>query len=67
LPISKNKLQILFIIATIMGIFGLFIFVQTNLPVFLLTSIPNLGLAAFFWYKYSKKSKYIASKKGKKS
>jgi hypothetical protein len=50
-----------------MGIFGLFIFVQTNLPVFLLTSIPNLGLAAFFWYKYSKKSKYIASKKRKKA
>jgi hypothetical protein len=66
LPISKNQLKILFFIATIMGIFGLVIFVQTNSPIFLFASIANLGFAAFFWYKYSNKNKQITSKKGKK-
>jgi O-antigen/teichoic acid export membrane protein len=66
LPISRNQLKIISIIATIIGVYGLGIFIQTNSPIFLFTSITNLGLAAFFWYKYSKKNKENLSKKGRK-
>jgi hypothetical protein len=65
LPISSNQLKLISIVATIVGIYGIAIFVQTNSPVFLFTSVANLGLAAFFWYKYSNKNKQMASKKGK--
>jgi hypothetical protein len=66
LPISSNQLKILSIVATIVGIYGLAIFIQTNSPIFLFTSVPNLGLAAFFWYKYANKNKQVTYKKGKK-
>jgi hypothetical protein len=65
LPISSNQLKLFFIVATIVGIYGIAIFIQTNSPIFLLTSVANLGLAAFFWYKYSIKNKQMAPKKGK--
>jgi hypothetical protein len=54
------------IIATILGVYGMAIFIQTNSPIFLFASIANLGLAAFFWYKYSKKNKTALSKKDKR-
>jgi len=66
LPISGNQLKIISIIATIIGVYGIGIFIQTNSPIFLFTSITNLALAAFFWYKYSKKNKETLSKKGKR-
>jgi peptidoglycan biosynthesis protein MviN/MurJ (putative lipid II flippase) len=66
LPISRNQLKIISIIATILGIYGMVIFVQINSPIFLLTSIANLALAAFFWYKYRKKNEETLSKKGKR-
>jgi hypothetical protein len=65
LPISKNQLKLISIVATIVGIYGIVIFIQTNSPIFLFTSVTNLGLAAFFWYKYSIKNKQLAAKKGK--
>jgi hypothetical protein len=65
LPISSNQLKLIFIVATIVGIYGIAIFIQTNSPIFLFTSVTNLGLAAFFWYKLSNKNKQMASKKGK--
>jgi hypothetical protein len=65
LPISTNQLKIFSIVATVVGVYGLAIFVQTNSPIFLFTSIANLGLAAFFWYKYKAKNKQITSKKRK--
>jgi len=66
LPISRNQLKIISIIATILGIYGMVIFVQINSPIFLFTSIANLALAAFFWYKYRKKNEETLSKKGKR-
>jgi hypothetical protein len=66
LPISRNQLKIISIIATIIGAYGVGIFIQTNSPIFLFASITNLALAAFFWYKYSKKNKETLSKKGRK-
>jgi len=65
LPISSNQLKLLSIVATIVGIYGIAIFIQTNSPIFLFTSVANLGLAAFFWYKYSRKNKQMTSKMGK--
>jgi hypothetical protein len=65
LPISSNQLKLLCIVATIVGIYGIAIFIQTNSPIFLFTSVANLGLAAFFWYKYSSKNKQMTSKMGK--
>jgi len=65
LPISSNQLKLLFIVATIVGIYGIAIFIQTNSPIFLFTSVANLGLAAFFWYKYTNKNKQMTAKKGK--
>jgi hypothetical protein len=67
LPISSNQLKILAIVATIVGIYGLAIFIQTNSPIFLITSVTNLGLAAFFWYKYSNKNKQVTTKNGRKA
>jgi O-antigen/teichoic acid export membrane protein len=66
LPVSSNQLKIISIIATILGVYGMGIFIQTNSPIFLFASIANLGLAAFFWYKYSKKNKNTLSKKDKR-
>jgi O-antigen/teichoic acid export membrane protein len=66
LPVSSNQLKIISIIATILGVYGMGIFIQTNSPLFLFASIANLGLAAFFWYKYSKKNKNTLSKKDKR-
>jgi uncharacterized membrane protein YdjX (TVP38/TMEM64 family) len=66
LPISSNQLKIITIVATILGVYGLGIFIQTNSPVFLFASIANLALAAFFWYKYRKKNKKTLSKKGRR-
>jgi hypothetical protein len=65
LPISSNQLKLLSIVATIVGIYGIAIFIETNSPIFLFTSVANLGLAAFFWYKYSSKNKQMTSKMGK--
>jgi hypothetical protein len=65
LPISSNQLKLIFIVATIVGIYGIVIFTQTNSPIFLFASVTNLGLAAFFWYKLSNKNKQMASNKGK--
>jgi len=65
LPISRNQLKLLSIVATIVGIYGIAIFIQTNSPIFLFTSVANLGLAAFFWYKYTNKNKQMTAKKGK--
>jgi hypothetical protein len=65
LPISSNQLKLLSIVATIVAIYGIAIFIQTNSPIFLFTSVANLGLAAFFWYKYSRKNKQMTSKMGK--
>jgi hypothetical protein len=67
LPISSSQLKIISIIATVVGIYGLVVFIQINNPIFLFTSIANLGLAAFFWYKYTKKNKQPMSKKGNKT
>jgi len=66
LPVSSNQLKIISIIGTILGVYGMGIFIQTNSPIFLFASIANLGLAAFFWYKYSKKNKNTLSKKDKR-
>jgi NADH:ubiquinone oxidoreductase subunit 2 (subunit N) len=66
LPVSSNQLKIISIIATILAVYGMGIFIQTNSPIFLFASIANLGLAAFFWYKYSKKNKNTLSKKDKR-
>jgi len=66
LPISSYQLKIISIIATIIGVYGIGIFIQTNSPIFLFASITNLALAAFFWYKYSRKNKETLSKKGKR-
>ncbi|HEY7695579.1 MAG TPA: hypothetical protein VH797_05755 [Nitrososphaeraceae archaeon] len=66
MPISKNQLKIISIIATVIGVYGVVIFIQTNSPIFLFASITNLALAAFFWYKYSKKNKETLSKKGRR-
>jgi hypothetical protein len=49
----------------IFGIYGIAVFSQTNSPIFLLASIANLALAAFFWYKYSVKNKPAFPKKRK--
>jgi len=65
LPISSKQLKLISIVATIVGIYGIAIFIQTNSPIFLFTSMANLGLAAFFWYKYSNKNKQMTFKKGK--
>jgi hypothetical protein len=67
LPISSSQLKIISIIATVVGIYGLVVFIQINNPIFLFTSIANLGLAVFFWYKYTKKNKQPLSKKGNKT
>jgi hypothetical protein len=66
LPISSHQLKVISIIATILGIYGMVIFVQINSPIFLFASIANLALAAFFWYKYRKKNKEKLSNKGKR-
>ncbi|MGH9996595.1 MAG: hypothetical protein ACRD7F_01135, partial [Nitrososphaeraceae archaeon] len=63
MPISSSQLKIISIIATVVGIYGLVIFIQINSPIFLITSVANLGLAAFFWYKYTKKNEQPLSKK----
>jgi hypothetical protein len=62
LPISSNQLKVISIIATILGVYGMIIFVQINSPIFLITSVANLALAAFFWYKYRKKNRETLSK-----
>jgi len=66
LPISSNQLKIISVIASILGVYGLGIFIQTNSPIFLFASIANLALAAFFWYKYGKKNKETLSKNGRR-
>ena len=63
MPISSSQLKIISIIATVVGIYGLVVFIQLNSPIFLFTSIANLGLAAFFWYKYKKKISNLCPKK----
>jgi hypothetical protein len=62
LPISSNQLKVISIIATILGVYGMIIFVQINSPIFFITSVANLALAAFFWYKYRKKNRETLSK-----
>jgi C4-dicarboxylate transporter len=66
LPISSNQLKIISIIPTIVGIYGIAIYILTNSPIFLITSVVNLCIAAFFWYKYLDKNKQVPYKKGKK-
>jgi hypothetical protein len=66
LPISSNQLKIFAIVATIVGIYGVGIFILTNSPIFLIASVTNLGLAAFFWFKYYNRNKQVATKNGRK-
>ena len=52
LPIKKNQLKILLIVAAVIGSFGVVITLLTSSLSFLLFTLPNLSLAAFFGYKY---------------
>jgi len=48
LPISTNQLKIFSIVATVVGVYGLAIFVQTNSPIFLFTQLPIWVSLLFF-------------------
>ena len=63
---KKEHLKIFFIIALTVGIFGIVLSAFLASFAFLMFSLPNLSLAAFFGYKYYKIDKATLShKKGR--
>jgi membrane protein implicated in regulation of membrane protease activity len=55
----KTVLFIFFVIAFAVGVFGLLVSMFFSSFQFLLYSLPNLSLAAFFGYKYFRVEKKI--------
>jgi ABC-type Fe3+-siderophore transport system permease subunit len=63
LAIKKNYLRLILIIALIVGGFGIVLSAFLASFIFLLYSLPNFSLAAFFGYKYYTYDKSIRNVK----